>query len=214
MTEVPLATALIGELTLSYFDDRVLVEGPPGPGAAREIDPDPVAIRALVRLDGHGRYRPFSGLRGLPGGWRASCSTLAEADAIVEAVYPLALDHLSSHEGLSLRTVPLGLVLERQSGRYAVAGALEEAGRALATTTLCGACVRAPVWAGRIAGMGQIPCPEACSMLVGLCREAALWQTGMPSPSPVDPTAPLGAFDQPGNPFREAYLARRTSGHE
>ena len=207
--EAPLEV-MIGELRLTYGLDTVVIDGPPGGGSPIELPADADAVRQHCRLDRLGRYRPLSGLRGLPGGWQVRCVTLTEADTVVETVYPLALEHLAAYGEGRLHVAGLEAVLARQSGRYEVAAQLDAAGRQLATAVLCGACVRAPVGAGRLAGLGQIPCPEACSMLVALCREATLWQANPPVAAGASPSVPLGAFDQPGNPFREAYLAARS----
>ncbi len=68
---------------------------------------------------------------------------------------------------------------------------------------------RARLGRGRAQADGEIPCPEPCSVLVSLCREAALWQREPPSPAQADPNVAFAAFDAPGNEIREAYLAAR-----
>jgi hypothetical protein len=77
--------------------------------------------------------------------------------------------------------------------------------------------VKRPVWrddqaAPPLPGETTIPCPEPCSVLVSLCREAALWQRDPPPSSPIDPGVPFAAFEQPGNDVREAYLRARYGG--
>ena len=108
----------------------------------------------------------------------------------------------------TLRVVGFDEMVARQRGRYRVAGELDEEGRERARGALCGGCVRTPVWAGGTPGEGAIPCPEPCSVMVALCREAALWQRQAPQPSSPDPTVPFADFSTPGNEVREAYLAR------
>jgi hypothetical protein len=72
--------------------------------------------------------------------------------------------------------------------------------------TVCGECVRRPVWDGATCGPDEIPCPEPCSVLVAFCREAVLWQQERPAPTEPDPTIPWAAFEEPGNELRERYL--------
>lgn len=195
--------AAIGELTISSG----CVYGPGTPG---EWLTSAAALRAKVRVDDRGRYRPLSGARTLPAGWAASIGHGLTLEQAVEIVYPLALVHQTQWQAGTLRVVQLDDVLARQTGRYEVAAALSDDGRALSRELLCGACVRTPVWDGERPGGGDIPCPEPCSVMVALCREAALWEQERPRAAPADPLAPFAAFEEPGNELREAYLSRMT----
>jgi sirohydrochlorin cobaltochelatase len=199
--------AALGELTLIVGLEQAVIAGPPRPGQTIEIPPDPDAIRDHVRHDENGRYRPLSGLRNLPGGWQARFSDLESFSAAVDAVYPLAQRHAALFEAGTLQTTSLGEVFARQTGRYRVAANLSPRGRELARALLCGACVRTPMWASE-SGLpsGGIPCPEPCSIMLALCREAALWESDPPSPAPPDPDVPFANFEEPGNQLREAYL--------
>jgi hypothetical protein len=64
------------------------------------------------------------------------------------------------------------------------------------------------VWTARDehGGPGNIPCPEACSVLVALCREAEIWERERPQASEVSPDAAFADFAVAGNEIREAYL--------
>ena len=132
----------------------------------------------------------------------------------IEIVYPLALEHIARLADGTLRTVSLEETLARQSGRYAAAQELSERGRVLAREVLCARCVREPVWAMVVNSLteGTIPCPEPCSVMVSLCREAAIWEAAPPGPSAIDETAGWAAFDAAGNEVREAYLAASAQG--
>lgn len=164
-------------------------------------------LREVVRFDEGGRYRPLSGAKTLPGGWRVRCAA-EDLNGVIETVYPLATVHAREWERGELRVVSLEEVLARQTGRYAIAASLDEAGQRLAAEVLCGDCVRSPVWAGEVPERRAIPCPEPCSVLVSLCREAAIWQGKRPSSSAIRPEVPYAAFEREGNAIREAYLAR------
>ncbi|GAB4336251.1 MAG: hypothetical protein Kow0010_24040 [Dehalococcoidia bacterium] len=197
----------LGEVTVSFVGTSAVVEGPPAGGAPIDLPPDPDAVRAFVREDALGRYRPLSGARTMPPGWRVRCVSAAQLEAVLDAVYPLALRHRAMYARDELDVVGLDVVLSRQTGRYRVARKLSDAGRTLARDVLCTTCVRAPAWAGQEVEPDDIPCPEPCSVIVALCREAALWEDEPPEPAPVDPGIAFAAFDEPGNEVREAFLA-------
>ena len=205
-------TFQLGELTVACNGDGAVVRGPAPGGETVAADPD--AVRELVSQDSAGRYRPLAGALSLPPRWRVQCQTRSELVTIVDAVYPLAPAHIEQWREGSLRIVSLADVLSRQTARYAVSNDLRPAGRTAAAESLCGRCVKQPVWSHPSdappadAPVQVIPCPEPCSVLVSLCREAALWEKKMPPASPVDPTAPLADFEAPGNEVREDCLAR------
>jgi sirohydrochlorin cobaltochelatase len=185
-----------------------VVAGPDGAGEDSQLEGSAAALRNQVRFDSQGRYRPLAGAHSLRHGWQMRCRA-AELPALLDEVYPLALRHSDSWSRGTLRLVQLDEVLRRQSGRYAVAGELGEQGRAAASGGLCATCVKSPAWRGDHPADDQIPCPEPCSVLVSLCREAALWQRDPPAPSEPNSAIAFAAFDEPGNEVREAYLAAR-----
>ena len=200
-------TVVMGELFLRFGADEAFLEGPGANPGERQIDPEPDAIREFTRSDGRGRYRPLSGARTLPRNWHARFATLDALTAAVDAIYPLAFEHIAAHDEGRLRVVPLEDVLARQSGRYASASETSERGRAIASAALCSRCARAPVWRGAGVEEGAIPCPEPCSVLVSLCREVAFWERDRPERREADPSCVYAAFEQPGNEIREHCLA-------
>jgi len=204
---------LVGQLRIGMGKEEATIEslgnGEPGTGNGpiREVAWPGGELREIVRSDGHRRYRPLSGAKSLPGGWLVRCP-VADVDEVVETIYPLSTVHSREWQSGELRVVSLEDVLERQTGRYAVAATLDEDGRQLAREVLCGDCVRSPVWAGAEPPVAEIPCPEPCSVLVSLCREASLWQQSRPAPSAIDDDVPYAAFDHEGSAIREAYIGR------
>lgn len=197
----------VGELTIVEEAGRLMVRGPGSPGLT--LPPDEEVLRGHLRIDPAGRYRPLSGARTLPAGWQVETGPSLSLERAIEVIYPLALAHMRLDARGELRTISLDDVLGRQTGRYEGAAGLSSLGRELATGLLCGGCVRAPLWAGQSCAPGAIPCPEPCSVLISLCREAALWENEQPAASPADAGVPFAAFDQPGNALREAFLAAR-----
>lgn len=204
----------IGQLTVRDEEDSATIQGP-GERRAHTINYVPETLRELVRWDDDGRYRPLSGARTLPHGWRMRCAR-EQLDEAIEVVYPLAIVHRRQWDAGMLRVASLDDVLGRQTGRYAVAAGLDGGGRQAAREVLCRQCARTPVWGGERIESDAIPCPEPCSVFVSLCREAALWQgAGSPEPRDPEPGVAYAAFDQEGNAIREAYLrARRNAADE
>ena len=196
----------LGQVRVEFQGTHVLLSGPRGDGVERQLEPTIAALRRHVRFDDRGRYRPLSGARTLPSGWRVSLPA-KRARAALDAVYPQALLHQELAAEGRLRTVSFDDVVRRQRGRYRLAGKLTAEGRERAKAVLCGRCVRTPVWAGSIAESPEIPCPEPCSVLLALSREAALWQEERPDPAAPKPTIAFADFSAAGNELREAYLA-------
>ena len=205
----------LGQLTIEITEEGITVYGPFSGPDSPAVPGTRQALRALSREDALGRYRPLSGARNLARNWRAHFADLASFSAAVGEMYPLAMKHNAMWEAGDLRIVGLHEVLGRQAGRYAVAGDLDERGRDAARAALCARCVRQPVWhegappQGTRLADGALVCPEPCSVMVSLCREAALWQRERPARSTPDVRVPFAAFDQPGNEVREAYLRTR-----
>lgn len=201
----------LGEVAVAFRGGRVELSGPHMGPQPLEIEPTIEALREHVRFDDGGRYRPLSGARTLPGNWRISLPE-GLTEAAIEAIYPQALLHQRQGAEGSLRVVTYEEVVGRQRGRYRVAGELEAEGRERARDVLCGRCVRTPAWAGAGVAEAGIPCPEPCSVMVALCREAALWQREPPAAGAADPSVAFADFAAAGNEVREAYLARTPAG--
>lgn len=197
----------LGEVTVAFRGGRVELAGPSRGASPVELEGAIEALREHLCFDEHGRYRPLSGARTMPGDWRISLPE-SLAEAAINAIYPQALLHQKQAARGALQIVAFDEVVARQRGRYRVAGELDEGGRERAREALCGRCVRTPIWADGTAEDGDIPCPEPCSVMVALCREAALWQEDPPSAASPDPAVPFADFSTPGNEVREAYLAR------
>jgi sirohydrochlorin cobaltochelatase len=193
----------VGQLTIERDGDGWLIAtaGHPADPATLET------VREWSREDARGRYRPLPGARSLRPGLRLRTADIGDARDAVEAIYPLALLHFRQHAEGALRLVPLEESLARQTGRYEDAAALDDRGRAAVADVLCGQCVKTPLWREPSAPVESIPCPEACSVLIALCREAALWQQSLLARSAPDPDIPFAAFETAGNEVREAVIA-------
>ena len=202
----------LGQLAVEFDGETAVIHGPTGGVTEIEVESNEAALRNWVRHDAAGRYRPLPGANNLRADWRVRCSAALPLPAALDIIYPLAMLHLQQHRAGTLDVVPLQTVLERQTGRYARAVTLPSEARAVSANVLCGRCVKQPAWRGSTVERDQIPCPEPCSVLVSLCRDAASWESAPPPSVPVDPAIPWAAFESPGNEVREQYLGERFAG--
>lgn len=202
----------LGQLDVEFDGETAIVHGPRGGAPVVEIESNEESLRNWVRHDATGRYRPLPGAINLRADWRVRCSTALPLSAALDIVYPLAMLHIDQNRAGALDVVSLQTVLERQTGRYASAVTLPSESRAIAASVLCGRCIKQPAWQGATVERVQIPCPEPCSVMVSLCRDAAMWESALPPPVPVDPALPWAAFESPGNEVREQYLGARFAG--
>ena len=198
-------TRTFGQLVITETDKGTSIGVPGEP--MRVLESSPEELAEFVRTDDFGRYRPLSGANTLPTGWKVALSEQLPLDLALEIVYPLALAHQRQLAQGVLRVVPLEDVLARQSGRYEDVGNLSFDGRARVVETVCGSCVRCPVWDSAPCAPNDIPCAEPCSVFVAFCREAVLWEAEPPQSAPPDPAVPWAAFEEPGNELRERYLS-------
>lgn len=205
-------TRRFGQLTITQTADGTSI-GVPGE-RLRALESTEEALFEFIRTDDDGRYRPLSGALTLPQGWEITVGGALSFEQAIETVYPLALAHQRQLADGVLRVVPLEDVLARQSGRYESASQLSHGGRARVVETVCGSCVRCPVWDSAPCGVNDIPCPEPCSVFVAFCREAVLWEAVPPARSTPDPSVPWAAFEQPGNELRERYTSEMIDEHE
>ncbi len=210
--------AHFGQLTITIAGDSATIEGPTATeaGASCIAPAEAAALHQFLRFDDAGNYRPLSGATNMRSGWRIECAA-GELLPLIEAAYPLATIHAAQSDAGTLRTASLAEVLGRQSGRYESARAITPASAEAAMTSLCGNCVRRPVWPSGIeradgaSDSAAIPCPEPCSVLIELCREVQIFDQEPPEPAVVDSAVPFARFDLPGNAIRERYLRLRTT---
>lgn len=197
----------IGELTVEKTDRGFTVMGPNSDSeSSPRVDCEAEAIHHKVRFDDKERYRPMYSAMTMPSNWHLDCQTVAELVQSLTTIYPLALEHMAAYREGGLTVTPMEQTLERQSGRYSKAAKLSGEGRQIAASTLCNHCIRTPVWQNESVEEGGVPCPEACSLMVAFCREAAAWQDELPSQAEVDAKVDFAAFHKSGNEIREEYL--------
>lgn len=200
----------LGEVTVMFEAGLAVIAGPVTvPGQPVQAVDGPEALHRFLRVADDGSYRPMAGARGMRGNWSVRVP-IADLRASLDAIYPLATDHIRMEAEGTLRVVSLSEVLDRQSGRYTAAAKATPVQRDAVATALCSECVRVPVWAGWARASDDIPCPEACSFFVALCREIVLdpdASTRTVAPGEPDVSAGFADFEHPAN--RLAASARR-----
>lgn len=165
-------------------------------------------LRDRVRFDDDGQYRPIAGIMTLPSGWIIDTSSIEFLARIVDTIYPASVINWYLERTDSLDVTGFDDATTRHTGRY---GALTSASRTdqrAAMETVCIECSRRPAWADGAGDESPIPCSEPCSLLLSLLAE---YDDRSPPPSETDPSVADGAIDEPGNRFRERYLARRST---
>ena len=203
-----------GQLEIFGDGSTAVLTGPHSAGQSTTVPATLEALRDWLRFDDLGRYRPLPGARTMRGGWRLQCHEGLTLPQAVAVAYPQVERHIVARQEGTLRVVSLEEVLSRQFGRYAVANELPQSARDVAADTVCARCVKSPLWRPTTGPLTEgtslpLPCPEPCSVVVSLCREAALWEDGPPALAAENLTVAWAAFDQPGNEIREAYLRAR-----
>lgn len=205
----------LGEVSVGFAGELATLGCPQvDPGApATDLPPDPDHVQAFLRTGNDGRYRPLSGARGMRTGWRVTVP-VEDLPALLDAIYPLAIAHIRAAARGTLRAHGLDDVLARQSGRYEVVAKMPRAQQEAAVESLCSRCVRVPVWreGSQAAGAFEIPCPEACSVLVALCREIAVDPAGASADTDITAVpVQFADFESPANEIARE-VRRRIAG--
>jgi len=196
---------------LRHVDDR--------DAAPADLDAvaDPDALAARVRVDDAGRYRPLSGATTLPTGWRLAGLDGEALVAAVEGVYPTSVVDWHRERTGDLAVTDWAATAARQTGIYADVGDLRGDALAAAAAACCGGCTRRRAWdeadgepIDADPGDGAVPCREPCSPFVAAARELlAVEAADDPERAPVDRSVRPAEVGEPGNVYRERYLAAR-----
>lgn len=141
--------------------------------------------RELARTDAAGDYRPLPTAPDLRRGWSAAGLTEDALLAALETLYPAAIALWSAERAGRLEPVAWRAVQRRQTGQQGLLKRLDDADLRLAVEAHCaGGCLRRVVWSldqeqpPAMTGAGQVPCPEACSLLLSFARELVGWRRG------------------------------------
>ena len=187
------------------------------PTAELETLDGPRDLRARVRRDDRGRYRPLSGARTLPTGWRLADLGPAERFLAVRFAYPESVaDWWNGRRG-TLDLVDFEETVARQTGIYADLDEVEGSTLSPAVEAVCGDCVRRRCWrtggdepaeGAERGGAGDdddaIPCREACPFLLSAVHAFDDADGVDPAEWP-DSAVPAAAFEEPGNRYRVRF---------
>ena len=150
----------------------------------------PAAIRALVRDDEDGKFRPLKSAPNLRRGWIVRVANVAELHQVLDYFYPAAIGLLFAHRRGQLEPVNFRETTVRQTGMYSVTKTIADDEADEMIGCFCKSqdgCLRTILWqlhSGRPirslppekfdpeAGEGlPILCAEACNLLVAQARK-------------------------------------------
>lgn len=144
-----------------------------------DVFTDPVAAREIARLTEEGEHRPLKSSPNLRRGWRTMLSGEAELVSAMNYFYPAGVVHWHLHREGELETTSFRENASRQSGMYERVRHLSDGAAQNAAKACCEdeVCLKKTLWdidedtpleAER--GVGEIPCPEPCSVFVSFAR--------------------------------------------
>jgi sirohydrochlorin cobaltochelatase len=209
----------------------------------------PEAARQIAATTAAGAYRPLRTAPDLARGWRLAGLDAAGLREAFAHLYPAAVAQWQRGREGSLAPTSFRESAGRQSGHAARARELDDAAVARVAAACCGpaGCLRTVAWplaaggaplrpsvargaepaAGEAAaGDALVPCPEPCSVFLGLAREIAVREEAPRAPTALSAeeraqlraaldaaaaasAARAGDFADPLNPRRLRYLAQR-----
>ncbi|MCU0498592.1 MAG: hypothetical protein MUF87_14670 [Anaerolineae bacterium] len=149
-----------GELRLTRSEVRVW-----GDESAGVTITNPAMLRAWTR---DLPFRPLATAKGLMGGWRVKIDDPLQLAATVETIYPGAIADWAGSG--SVRS--LAEVAARQTGKFAMLGALSLATQQHGVETICAGCVRHATWFDRHSPHDAIPCYEPCNYWMSQISES------------------------------------------
>ena len=127
----------------------------------------PAALRAFVREDS---FRPLPTRGDLPGGWHVDLQHPQQAYAVIETIYPTLVADWAAQKNGAFAAESLTATAARQTGMFKdihrlPAGVIEHA-----IETVCGRCIRQPVW-WQAADNAKIPCKSACNSWLSTAKQ-------------------------------------------
>jgi hypothetical protein len=137
-------------------------------GVSDAVD-SPGALRAYLRQE---PFRPLATSADLPTGWQVELAEPQDAHAVIETIYPgLIADWAANRRG-RLRIETLADIGKRQSGLFKDIHRLPNNVIALALETICGNCVRQPLWWQSVSqAASPFPCRSACNLWLSTARQ-------------------------------------------
>jgi sirohydrochlorin cobaltochelatase len=135
-------------------------------------------LRAWVRLDAEGRFRPLRAAPNLRRGWIYHANNVAGLRVALDYFYPAELANWQWWQEERLPITPWRETAERQSGRFRVVREIVANGMLELAATYCEqGCLKTRLWSPANESVdwaeSKLPllCPEACNYLVAKARE-------------------------------------------
>lgn len=158
---------------------------------------DPRAAREISKLTGGGEHRPLKSSPNLRRGWELRLAGARELATAMNYLYPAAMVHWYLHRNGALRTTSYRENAARQSGIYKRIQRLSDGGVQSAARACCedAVCLKRTLWDVDDAtplemerGVGEIPCPEPCSVFVSFARRVRLFEREKPDAAGLSPS--------------------------
>jgi sirohydrochlorin cobaltochelatase len=123
----------------------------------------PASLRKHIREN---PFRPLASSCDLKRDWLVYVDSVNEIPAIVETIYPGAVQEWAALENNSFVAETLETRIARQQGIFAKIDHEDEATIAHFVSGVCGRCIKAPLWYEQKDTQNTIPCTSACNYLL------------------------------------------------
>lgn len=123
----------------------------------------PVSLRKHIREN---PFRPLASACALKRDWQVVVDSVDEIPAVVETVYPGAIQEWAALENNSFVSETLETVIARQQGIFAKIDYEDEATIARFVSSVCGRCIKSPIWYEQKTIQKAVPCASACNYLL------------------------------------------------
>jgi sirohydrochlorin cobaltochelatase len=120
----------------------------------------PNALRQHIREN---PFRPLASSQGLKRDWCVPINSLDEIPAIVETIYPGAVHEWTAYQNDSFVPETLETLIARQQGVFAKLDSEDDAKIAHFVSSVCGRCIKEPLWYEQRDIKNAVPCASACN---------------------------------------------------
>ena len=150
-----------------------------------ELHEDPRAAREIAKLTEAGEHRPLKSSPNLRRGWEIRVPDARGLATAMSYLYPAGIVHWHLHREGRLETTSYRENAARQSGIYKRIQHLSDRGVQDAARACCedAVCLKETLWdvdeetpLELDRGVGEIPCPEPCSVFVSFARRVRLFE--------------------------------------
>lgn len=189
LLEHPAMAAFVGRIGRGFAFGQLWIESIEPGFQIRHVQDRDVPVEALrslrvdelrewSRFDAKGAFRPLKGAPDLRPGWICRVKQVLELEAATNHLYPGGIADWYSVSSGAEPALTLRAFLERQTGMYRGAKALEGGAAVALVRSCCGAtrCLKRRLW--QVEGMSEdevtskseVPCLEPCAVLLDFAR--------------------------------------------